>query len=99
MQAVNFTIDDSGVVYTNETQYIYDIEGVNWYDPTTASVKGARLIAVKITNLSPSSGGFIMSFGYGGCLTNSSNWKCTATSFANWYSTRFFIITMLITIK
>ena len=84
MQNVYVTIDDSGTVYANETQYFSDVTSSDWFDPATGSFTGARLIAVYFTNVANSMGGFIMSLTYGGCLTNSSNWKCTTTSFANW---------------
>ena len=80
---VYLTMDDYGTVYANETQSFDDVNSGIWYNPTIGSLTGARLIAVHIVN-TLLVGGFIMSTVYGGCLTNSVNWKCTTAYDSNW---------------
>ena len=72
--------DDIAVLYND------NVAVVNTYFPNVASKNisaASRLLAVKINNTMGISG-VMFSLTYGGCITNTTSWRCTDTFYSNW---------------
>ena len=79
------SVDNSGFVYTNRAQMFY-VPG--FAKATVSNVTAPGVLAINITNIG-GPGGFAMSTTFGGCITNSTKWKCSTISYTNWTSITF----------
>ena len=75
-------IDNVGQVFLTNNQLF----STSYYNVVyNFTLVGVNYIAVKFEN-TEGPGGFLMSLSNGGCITNSSNWRCTNTNNMAWNS-------------
>ena len=72
--------DDSATLYVDNNQVLSQT-----YPNIVTSVisSASSLLALSVYNVNGLTGA-ILSLTYGGCLTNSSSWRCTDTLYSNW---------------